>query len=326
MIQAGARASVIVPAFNAAKILREGLVALQNQTCPPLEIIVVDDGSTDATGEVAQACGARVLHQAHRGPAAARNLGAEQACGEVLLFTDADCVPAPDWVAQMLAPLVDANVVATKGTYRSRQRSLVARLVQLEYAMRYERMAQFDSIDFVDTYSAAFRRDTFLRVGGFDAVFPIPSAEDVDLSFRLARQGCRMVFAPDAWVWHTHPTSLRVYLTRKAQYGWWRALLYLRFPEKIRGDAHTAPQLKIQFALFALLGLTWVGAFIWQPLVLVAFGAFLGLVATTLPFARWAWRRDATVALLSIPIMLLRVVVQGFALALGLVRYGIFAR
>ncbi|MBI5652671.1 MAG: glycosyltransferase family 2 protein [Chloroflexi bacterium] len=318
--------SVIVPAFNAAATLAECLAALQTQTRAPDEIIVVDDGSTDRTAELARASGARVLQQPNRGPAAARNLGAQNARGDLILFTDADCAPSPDWIAQMIAPFADAQVIATKGTYRTRQRELIARLTQLEFEMRYERMARLARIDFVDSYAAAYRREIFLQAGGFDATFPVPSAEDVDLAFRLARRGCFMRFAPDAWVWHHHPTVLCMYLARKARYGWWRALLYLRYPEKIRGDAHTAPILKMQFALLALIALFSFGAWIWLPLAFGALASLLALVATTVPFARWAFPRDRAVALAWIPITLARVAVQGAGLGAGLVWHGLVTR
>src|SRR5689334_9252898 len=98
------RASVVIPARNAARTLPATLAALRGQTYPAdrLEVIVVDDGSADATGEVAAAGGARVLRQAPAGPAAARNRGAAAATGEIILFTDADCTPAPTWVERML--------------------------------------------------------------------------------------------------------------------------------------------------------------------------------------------------------------------------------
>src|SRR5690242_19491312 len=123
------RASVIIPAYNAVRTLPATLTALRAQTYPAdrLEVIVVDDGSTDATAEVAAAGGARVLRQANAGPAAARNRGAAAASGDFVLFTDADCEPIPTWVERMVAPFADPAVVGVKGVYRTRQHSPVAR-------------------------------------------------------------------------------------------------------------------------------------------------------------------------------------------------------
>ena len=323
------RYSVIIPAYQAEGTIGACVRALNAQTLPrdQYEIIVVDDGSLDQTADVAREAGAdRVLTIPHGGPAAARNAGVEAARGEIVLFTDADCEPSPEWLARMVAPLADPGVTGAKGTYRTRQRALIARLVQLEYEFRYQRMARAPRIDFVDTYAAAYRRAVLLQAGGFDPAFPIPSAEDIDLSFRLAQAGHRLVFVPDAWVWHHHPERLRAYLMRKARYGFWRALLYLRYPDKIGGDAHTDPRLKAQFALLALALLGLAGGLLWWPMTVPGLLFLAGFLATTLPFARWAWKRDRKVAAIWPAVTLLRVLVQGAGLALGLLYHGLLAR
>ncbi|MFO7634110.1 MAG: glycosyltransferase family 2 protein, partial [Caldilinea sp.] len=153
--------SVIVPAYQAADVIGDCVRALVRQTVDRAryEIIVVDDGSTDATGDMAREAGAdRVLCVLHGGPSTARNAGIKAALGEILLFTDADCEPAEDWIAQMVMPLADPQIMGVKGTYRTRQASLIARLVQLEFEIRYARMAALERIDFIDTYAAAYRR------------------------------------------------------------------------------------------------------------------------------------------------------------------------
>ncbi len=320
--------SVIIPAYQAEDCIGQCVAALAQQSVAreSYEVLVVDDGSTDATAERARAAGAdRVLTVPHGGPSAARNAGIEAARGTLVLFTDADCEPSPDWIARMTAPLSDPGVTGVKGAYRTRQTALIARLVQLEFEVRYARMATLPQIDFVDTYAAAYRRDVLRDYGGFDTAFPIPSAEDVDLSFRLARAGHRLLFAPDAWVWHRHPPTLKAYLLRKMRFGYWRALLYVRYPDKISGDAHTDPALKTQFALAALLGLAGVGALVWPgalaPALWWATGVLLAaFLLTTLPFVRWAWPRDRGVALAWPAVTLARVYVQGLGLAVGLVR------
>lgn len=314
--------SVIVPAYQAVGVVGDCVAALNRQTLSrdAYEILIVDDGSTDATAAAAERAGAdRVVRLAQNsGPAAARNAGIAEARGEIVLFTDADCAPSPEWLALMTAPFADPQVMGTKGTYRTGQRALSARLVQLEFEIRYERMRPLPSIDFVDTYAAAYRRALLLEYGSFDTAFPIPSAEDVDLSFRLAKAGHRLLFVPDAWVAHRHPTSLWAYLMRKARFGYWRALLYVRYPEKIAGDTHTDPALKSQFALAALIGLLGLGAAFWPPLGFAALVLLLGFALTTLPFVRWAWRRDRAVALVWPAVTFLRVLLQGGGLALGL--------
>jgi len=315
------RYSVIVPAYHEAHRIGDCVRALVDQSIArsDYEIIVIDDASPDDTGVVAEASGAdAVCRIDHGGASAARNAGLARARGDLILFTDADCAPCREWIERMVAPFSDPDIVGVKGTYRSRQKMLVARLVQLEFEVRYERMATLPEIDFIDTYAAAYRRSILDEEGGFDTEYPVPSAEDVDLSFRLARKGYRMVFVPDAWVWHVHPTSLKAYLKRKMRFGYWRALLYIRYPNKIAGDAHTDPLLKPQFALVALVGLLAAAALIYSPFRMGAAVALLAFCLTTLPFVRWAWSRDRAVALAWPVIAFLRVLLQGVALGVGL--------
>lgn len=321
--------AIVIPAYQAADIIGTCVRALDAQSVPRerYEIIVVDDASTDDTTSMAREAGAdRVLSCPHGGPATARNAGIEAAGGQIVLFTDADCEPSPDWLEHMTAPFADARVMGAKGAYWTRQRAIIARLTQLEFEIRYERMARLPHTDFVDGYAAAYRRSLLTECGGFDPTYPIPSAEDVDLSFRLARQGHRLVFVPEARVWHRHPISLMAYLTRKGLYGFWRALLYLRYPEKQRGDAHTDPALKIQLLLVALAGLLGLGTLAWWPLGVGAAGLLVAFWLTTLPFVRWAWSHDRAVALIWPLVMLLRVGVQGLGLSVGLIYHTVVTR
>lgn len=316
--------SVVVPAYRAEDDIVRCLQALNDQSIERrrYEVIVVVDGSTDATATRARRTGAdQVLVRGHQGPAAARNAGTERAAGDIVLFTDTDCEVSHTWIEEMTAPLADPQIMGSKGTYRTRQRSIIARLVQLEYEFRYDRMAERDSIDFIDTYAAAYRRDLLIESGGFDPTYPATSAEDIDLSFRLAGAGHRFVFVPDAWVWHKHPTSLITYLTRKGRYGIWRALLYLRYTDKIKGDAHTDPMLKLQFMLAALSGLFVIAGMLRKA------GIGIGLLClTTIPFCRWSWRHDRAVALVWPPVTLARIFIQGMGLAVGFLYHSLFTR
>ncbi|MBI3734196.1 MAG: glycosyltransferase [Chloroflexi bacterium] len=277
--------SVIVPAHNSASTLNACLLALQNQTVPrsEYEVILVDDGSSDGTTAIGRKLGVQVLRQARRGPAAARNLGASVAQGDIILFTDSDCSPAPDWIEQMRRPFADSRVMGAKGVYASRQKQLLPRFIQVEYEDKYRRMARQAQIDFIDTYSAGYRRSLFLEQGGFDIKFPDPSAEDVEFSFRLAKQGHRLVFAPHAVVEHVHATSLMYYLRRKWRYGYWRVWVYQRHPEKVRGDSHTAPELKVQLPAVGLCGLSALLSVAYPAFGLLALGSGFVFLLSTLP-------------------------------------------
>lgn len=317
--------SAIIPTFNGRSRIGRTLAALLAQPgAADLEIIVVDDGSTDGT---AASCAGlddriRVLSQPNQGPAAARNLGARQAKGDILLFTDDDCVPDPNWLPEMLKPFAeDPEVVGVKGAYRTEQPELLARFVQLEYEDKYDLMAKDRYIDFIDTYSAGFRREVFLRFGGYDTSFPVPCAEDVELSFRMSREGLRMVFNPRAVVAHTHPNDAWKYLKKKYKFAYWRMVAVRKNPEKLVRDSHTPQLMKLQLLFPPLLaGCLLLGAVSGWFALLALGGAALFLLSS-LPMIRKALGQgQGDLALAAPGLLLLRAGAQFAGVAGGLVR------
>jgi cellulose synthase/poly-beta-1,6-N-acetylglucosamine synthase-like glycosyltransferase len=314
--------SVVIPAYNAEATIATCVNALQGQDYEgQYEVIVVDDGSTDGTGQVARGAGATVIVTSRARPAAARNAGICAARGAIVCCTDADCAPRPDWLRLITAPFSNPDVAACKGSYSTRQREIVARFVQLEYEDKYDLLRPQATIDFIDTYSAAYRRGVLLANGGFDERFDY--LEDQELSFRLAARGCRMVFQEAAVVDHRHSATLRAYLRKKAIIGYWKAQVVRRFPGRAVKDSHTPQVMKVQMALATFLtGLLLVGlvvatlgagrwgnsaAFALAPAIFPA----VAFLATTMPFVRKAWPKDRAVAVAS-PLLLF-----GRALALS---------
>lgn len=315
--------SVIVPVHNGEQTIEACIRALLRQSVPldQYEILVVDDGSTDRTRDiVSRTAGVRLISQANAGPAAARNHGAREASGHVLLFTDADCAPDERWVERMTAPFRERpEIGGVKGAYLSEQNSLVARFVQLEYEDKYRRMSGYEYIDFIDTYSAGYRRDVFLAAGGFDTTFPNASVEDQEFSFRLARQGHKMIFVRDACVRHLgHADSLRRYVRKKYNIGRWKVLVHKRHPDKMLTDTHTPQILKLQIILAASMALLGLAGSLWPPARLVAWGTVATFALTTWPFVLQAWRKDVAVALSAPFILFLRAWALGLGLAAGL--------
>ena len=322
--------SVIVPAYNAADTLQLCLDALANQDFPSseYEVIVVDDGSTDDTARVAQAAAARVLRQANAGAAVARNTGARAARGDLLFFTDADCAPVAGWVTALATAFDDDRVAGAKGTYLTRQRGLVPRFTQLEYEDRYDRMAGAETIDFIDTYSAAYRRDIFLANGGFDP--SIMKVEDQELSFRLAEKGYRLIFKSDAVVYHRHNPTLRAYAYRKYYIGYWKARLARSQPGRMVKDSHTPQVLKVQMAL-AVATLSALIFTVLTALIADAAAAKFGLAAaglaallflvSALPFLAKVWRRDRAVTLPGVGLLWVRALALSAGFAAGMARF-----
>jgi GT2 family glycosyltransferase len=316
---------VIVPVYNGAATIASCVESLLAQTINAhvVEIIAVDDGSRDATLSIlSQYKDVRVVRQVkNMGPAAARNQGARKATGEIILFTDADCVPGEDWVQEMASSFEgDSAIAGVKGVYRTKQRDLTARFVQLEFEFKYERMKQRETIAFIDTYSAGYRRDVFLESGGFDTGFPMASTEDIELSFRLASKGHRLVFNPRAYVYHQHPVSWIQYMKRKFKYAYWGAVVMRRYPHRTVSDSYTPVTQKVQLLLVPA-GVMALGlAFLLPACAWIAVAVWAGVGLSMIPFAVLSLGKDRTATLASPIFLVPRAFVQACAILAGAVR------
>jgi GT2 family glycosyltransferase len=314
-------ASIIVPTFNGAARIGNCLDALIKQTeRQGTEILVVNDGSTDNTVEVVSRYrGVRLITQSNAGPAAARNRGAMEAKGSIILFTDDDCVPTAGWLAAMLAPFANANVVGVKGVYRTHQRQIAARFVQIEYEDKYRVMSSQADIDFIDTYSAGFRRDRFLEMDGYDTSFPVACAEDVELSYRMSTRGWTMKFVPGAIVYHSHPDTLWKYLKKKYKFAFWRMLALHKNPNKSLKDSHTPQLMKLQLLFAPVLALATIRDLLVHPKVPAALLVCAAFLVSTLPFVWRAFAKDPVVALLSPFLLAARACAQVLGVGAGLI-------
>ena len=229
--------SVIIPVYNGMSTLGECLDSLEAQDYPNLlEVILVDDGSTDGSGQYAEGRGVEVLYQDNQGPGIARNRGAGKAAGDILVFTDADCILDQTFVSALVKPLENPDVIGSQGVFYSDQKSLVARFIQLEVSERYDKELKSRYIDWVATYGASYRKDVFLENGGFNDTY---SSEDVELSFRLVEKGYKMVLAPDARCRHYHFESFWKFLRFKYKRAYWTVWLYKKYPNRMVYDRLT---------------------------------------------------------------------------------------
>jgi glycosyltransferase involved in cell wall biosynthesis len=230
--------SVIVPAYNAEATLGACIESLRSQTLPAAEIIVVDDGSRDRTVEVARQRGATVIAlERNGGPGVARNAGAAAATGEILAFTDSDCVPPPDWLERITAPLAAVGVVAATGGYAGPVRETF--LTRLQDQVLHVRQRGLPAeIESTITSNFACKRSAFIAVGGFplyarkrEPAKPIWGNEDEELGFLLTRNGTRIRWVADAGVYHAYRGSLLGFLRQQKFYAERIVMSHFRFPE-----------------------------------------------------------------------------------------------
>ena len=197
-------------------------VAVLEHPRDELEVIVVDDGGS---GDLEPAVGGlpvRLLRRARGGPGAARNDGARAAEGELLAFTDDDCLPEPGWLRELCAAARDAapgtmvggrTVNALAGNRFAETSQHIQDLVYAHYNRDPERAR------FFATNNLAVPRDVFLELGGFDvATFPFAS-EDRDLCDRWRASGRGLRSAPGAVVRHAHDLDLRGFVRQHFAYG-----------------------------------------------------------------------------------------------------------
>lgn len=324
--------SVVIPAYNAAHAIGATLDALGNQSVDRhrYEVVVVEDGSTDATAELVRrrlalpsdgsraADRVRLIPQPHAGAAAARNTGARYARGRVLLFLDADCCPAADWIERMVAPLDQPCVAGVSGQVRTHQQRLVPRFIQFEYDERYERVGRQAELDFVTSATAAYRREVFERVGGFDT--DMLGAEDVDLSFRLVEAGYRLAYTPEAVVYHRHPANWWAYVRRKFWYAYWRTTVYVRHPAKVARDSRTPHTQKLQIALAPVIVATGLTGLVWSPALIGTIAAVASFGAVSAHTVLRAWRVDPRLGLITPPMLVSSAVAAAAGLAAGLLK------
>ncbi len=207
--------SVVLPVFNGGDSLRRCLEALcaANSGSEAMEIIVVDDGSSDGSADIARTLGARVVPSGGHalGPAAARNVGAREAKGDLLLFVDADVLVAADALGRVLDSFEDEDLGAVFGSYDDTP--LEENDASLYMNLRHHHGHRVPSENAATFWTGlgAVRRKAFLSIGGFDLDnFPYPSVEDIDLGQRLRASGVRIRRDPNLlgthlkrWSWRT---------------------------------------------------------------------------------------------------------------------------
>ncbi|MBV9862301.1 MAG: glycosyltransferase [Alphaproteobacteria bacterium] len=225
------RVSVVVCAYNAERTMDQCLASLETLAYPDYEVIVVNDGSNDRTLEIAERypyC--RIISQPNKGLSVARNVGAEAADGEIVAYTDSDCVADPDWLTYLVGKM-EANGLAACGgpNFPPPEDSLVPAAVAVSPGGPTHVLISDEVAEHIAGCNMAFRREALLELGGFDPVYRA-AGDDVDICWRFQDAGHAIGFSPAAIVWHFRRNTVKAYINQQRGYGKAEALVYAKHP------------------------------------------------------------------------------------------------
>ena len=227
------RVSVVVASYNGGRTLKACLESLLALNYPDFEVILVDDGSTDTTPQIASLIPrVRCLrHEKNLGLSAARNTGIAATTGEIVAFTDSDCRADEDWLYYLVSDLLASDFAGMGGpNLLPPEDSAVAAAVMVSPGGPAHVMLSDRQAEHIPGCNMAFFKSALASVGGFDPLFR-KAGDDVDLCWRLQQAGHKIGFSPAAFVWHYRRSTVADYLRQQQGYGEAEALLVRKHPE-----------------------------------------------------------------------------------------------
>ena len=234
------RVSVVVCTFNGGRTLGATLQGIERLEYPDLEVIVVDDGSTDDTAAVAAEFDVRLIRTPNAGLGAARNVGAAAATGEIVAYLDADAWPDPHWVHYLVDTFDRTGSAAVGGpNIPPPDANAVAESVAHSPGGPIHVLVSDTEAEHIPGCNFSIRKDVLEELGGFDPQFRA-AGDDVDLCWRLQEAGHRISFNPAAMVWHHRRNSVRAYWRQQRGYGRAEALLERKWPHRYNAAGHVS--------------------------------------------------------------------------------------
>jgi len=220
------KVSVVVATYNGARTLEACLQSLVDLDYPDLEVIVIDDGSTDHTPEIVNDYPMiRYIKQPNKGLSVARNVGIAAASGEIVAFTDSDCIADKDWLNYLVRTFESGNYAAVGGPNISppAHDRIQACVAAAPGSPSHVLLTDTDA-EHIPGCNMAFYKWALATIDGFDPVFR-KAGDDVDVCWRLLQGGFRIGFSPSAVVWHHRRFTIRAYYGQQKGYGEAEALL-----------------------------------------------------------------------------------------------------
>ncbi len=227
------RVSVVICAYNAERTMRQCLESLRRLDYPTFEVIIVDDGSQDTTAQIAADFPEfRLIRQPNKGLSVARNVGLHAAVGELIAYTDSDCVVDPHWLTFMGRAMVEGGLDGCGGpNYAPHEDGWVEGCVAASPGSPCHVLIGDDRAEHLAGCNMLFRKAALEDVGGFDPQFTA-AGDDVDICWRLMDTGYTLGYCPSAFVWHFRRNTVNAYYRQQRGYGKAEALLYFKFPER----------------------------------------------------------------------------------------------
>lgn len=232
------RVSVVVCTYNGAATLENCLDGLAKLEYPDYEVIVVDDGSTDSTPQLAARHDVRLIRTENLGLGSARNTGMQAASGEIVAYIDDDARPAPRWLDYLVAEFARSDHCAVGGpNIPPGGDGVVADCVANSPGGPVHVLLSDAEAEHIPGCNMAIRAEALRAIGGFDPQFTT-AGDDVDVCWRLTQRGWTIGFAPAAFVWHHRRNSVRAYWRQQRGYGRAEALLERKWPERYNSAGH----------------------------------------------------------------------------------------
>ena len=250
------RVSVVICSYNGARTIRDSLEALQKLEYPNYEVLVVDDGSTDATPAIAREYGCHVIRTENRGLSSARNTGWQAATGDLVAYIDDDAYPDPHWLHYLAASFLNTMNIAQAAVggpnIAPASDGAIAECVARSPGGPTHVLLSDREAEHIPGCNMAFRKSCLEAIGGFDPQFRV-AGDDVDVCWRLQQRGWTLGFSPAAVVWHHRRNSVRAYLRQQNGYGKAEALLEKKWP----GKYNAAGQLKWAGRVYGIPYVRW---------------------------------------------------------------------